>query len=103
MVRGEGQEGCAVTSGCSIPLCCRPPSHHIPPHASPNPRTLSPRPHPEQVRWEDSRTSVEMRAKEVEALLTDVFANEHWVPKKIRAAQLVGGAADRAASVVFKL
>eukprot|EP00983_Pelagomonas_calceolata_P132025 1161831-Pelagomonas_calceolata.AAC.4 len=43
---------------------------------------------PTLVRWERTRTSVDVPAHLVEKWCTDVFANETWVPKKIRAAQL---------------
>uniref|UniRef100_A0A7S3QM81 Chromo domain-containing protein n=1 Tax=Dunaliella tertiolecta TaxID=3047 RepID=A0A7S3QM81_DUNTE len=48
-----------------------------------------------QVRWERTRTSVDVPAHLVEKWCTDVFANETWVPKKIRAAQLANWHGDK--------
>jgi hypothetical protein len=44
---------------------------------------------PLQVRWDNSTWPVEETSEDVLSWLTDVFANETWVPRKIRAAQLV--------------
>lgn len=41
------------------------------------------------MRWEGSKHAVDEEAGEVEKWVTDVFANEAWIPRQIRAAQLV--------------